>query len=349
MNLIRKQVSTIGLDIGTSMIKTVKMSKKAGRYTLDCFALEPLEEGTIQSGEIKNPSKLAQAAQKAVSRCFPADKNVVVALPNFSILSDVITMELKPAKQMREAVLVEAERITPFDMSEMEIDYAVLEHSEETKQMKVLMVAAKQDIILSYIDFLSEAGLQPTIIDVDLFALANIFHINYDVQKYQSSILLNIGTESTVAAFLQNGIYHSSRDIPVAGINFCKELEFLPDMSTEKMHDIMKGEIAAEFDPKTITNALNVAGKEFANAVGVAVSYFQASDNVEKLDLVVLTGGYAWIPGLINLLELRTGAEVAVLDPFINIGYSEDIMDGINPKVLGTTLSVAMGLATRIY
>jgi len=347
MNLFKKPVSTIGLDIGTSMIKTVKMSKTGDKYVLDGFAIEPLEEGTIQSGEIKNPSSLAQLAMNAVERCNPLDKNVVVALPNFSILSDILFMDLIPEKQMREAVLIEAERISPFDMSEVEIDYSVLERNEETQKMKVLMVAAKQDIILSYVDFLSEAGLQPAVIDVDLFALANIVHLNYDVEKCRSCILLNIGSESTVAAFLQNGIYHSSRDISVAGINYQKSLEFLPGMDAQKMHGVLQGNISAELDAETVANALNTAGKEFANAVGVAVSYFQSSDNVERLDLILLTGGYALIPGLINVLELRTGAEVSVLDPFRNIEYNDEIMVGQDPKLLGTTLSVAMGLATR--
>jgi len=256
-------------------------------------------------------------------------------------------MDLIPEKGMYKAVMVEAERISPFDMSEVEIDYAVLERNEETKKMKVLMVAVKQDIILSYIDFLGEAGLRPIILDVDLFALTNIFHINYDVEKYQSCILLDIGTESTVAAFLQDGIYHSARDISVAGGNFTNELQVLPDISSESIHSILKGEIDTELDPEPIAQALNRAGKEFANAVGVAVSYFQASDNVEKLDSIVLTGGYAWIPGLINILELRTGAEVVVMDPFINVEFPENLMSDQDLKKFGTILSVAMGLATR--
>ena len=349
MQVYRKEPSTIGLDIGTSMVKVVKMSKKKKNYILESYAIEPIEEGAIQSGEIKNPSSLAQSAANAVKKCKPENKYVVVALPNFAILSDVLTMDPRPKKEMREAVLVEAERLSPFDMSEVEIDYAVLESDEETKQMKVLMVAAKRDIILSYIDFLGEAGFQPTVIDVDLFALANIFHLNYDVDKYQSCIILNIGTDSTVAAFIQNGIYHSSRDISVAGSNFIRAVELLPDMTPDKIHSILGGTIDGELDPEPVAKSLNVACKEFANAVGVAVSYFQASDNVEKLDLIVLTGGYALVPGLVNVLELRTGAEVSVLDPFINIEYPETIMESKDRSKIGTILSVAMGLATRTF
>ena len=347
LNLYRKQTVTVGLDIGTSMVKAVKMLKRGKKYLLESFAVEPIEEGVIQSGEIKNPSSLAQVARNAVDKCGTNIRDVVVALPNFAILSDVLTMDLIPEKGMHKAVMVEAERISPFDMSEVEIDYEVLERNEETKKMKVLMVAVKQDIILSYIDVLSEAGLRPIILDVDLFALTNIFHINYDLEKYKSCILLDIGTESTIAAFLQNGIYHSARDISIAGENFMKELQLLPDMSSEIIHNILKGEIDTKLDPEPIAQALNRSGKEFANAVGVAVSYFQTSDNVEKLDMIVLTGGYALIPGLINILELRTGAEVVVMDPFINIEFDEKLLINQDPKKFSTILSVAMGLATR--
>jgi len=347
MQLFKKQVSTIGLDIGTSMVKAVKMVHKGKSYVLESFAMEAIPEGAVQSGEIKDPSGLAQSAQKAVARCDPHARDVVIALPNYAILSEVLTMNLRPEKEMYEAVMVEAEQMSAFDLNEVEIDYAVLERDEAAKKMKVLMVVAKNDIIYSYMDFLGEAGLRPLILDVDLFALTNIVHVNYNLETYKSTVLLNIGSESTVAAFLKNGIFHSSRDISVAGIAFLKRLEMIPDIQKNKLYDIVRGNISAEIDVEAIADSLNATSKEFANAVGVALSYFQASDAVDRIDLVVLTGGFAWIPGLINVLELRTGAEVVILDPFNNIKYNEEIMEGIDPKKIGTVLSVAMGLATR--
>ena len=259
MQLMRSTPSTIGLDIGASMVKAVKMSNSKTGYILEQFAIEPLADGVIQSGEIRNPSALAQAAKAAIDKCKPMDRHVVVALPNFSILSDIMTMDLKSEKEMREAVMIEAERISPFDMAEVEVDYAVLDRDVEAQKMRVLMVAAKQDIILSFVDFLNEAGMQPTIIDVDLFALANLFNLNYEVEKYPSCILLNIGTESTMAAFMQNGKFHSSRDINVAGINFLRELQTLPNITIAKMHDILSGRIPDDIPPEEVAKSINAA------------------------------------------------------------------------------------------
>ncbi|MBN1294493.1 MAG: type IV pilus assembly protein PilM [Candidatus Latescibacteria bacterium] len=347
MQIFRKQESTIGLDIGSSMIKAVKMTVKGKINILESYALEPIAEGAVQSGEIRDPSSLAQSTLNAVSRCDAHLKDVVIALPNYAILSDVLTMNLTPEKEMREAVMIEAEQMSAFDLNDVEIDYSVLERDETAKKMKVLMVVAKNDIILSYIDFLGEAGLRPIKIDVDLFALTNIFHHNYDFEKYKSCVLLNIGTESTVAAFLRNGIYHSSRDISVAGTQFLRELESVTDLTAIQRHNVLQGDIRPDLDPDTLTESLNNANTSFSNAVSVALSYFQASDAVGKIDLIVLTGGYAWVPGLINVLELRTGAEVIILDPFNKVKFKEELMESSDPKKIGTILSVAMGLAAR--
>jgi type IV pilus assembly protein PilM len=214
--------------------------------------------------------------------------------------------------------------------------------------MRVLMVAAKQDIILSYIDFLGEAGLQPVVFDVDLFALMNIFHLNYDLEKYQSSILLNIGTESTVAAFprtvsiIRRGISRS----PVR--NSGKNSSICPT-SPDMMHDILRGDVDEALDAKMISNALKQSGQAVCQCRRRGSLLFQTFDNVEKIDFIVIAGGYAMVPGLVNLIELRTAPVASVLDPFKNITYDQEALAGHDPRLLGTTLSVAMGLASRTY
>lgn len=346
MQLVRNTPHFIGLDIGTSMVKAVKMSQRGKQYILEKFAIEKLGEGVFQAGELKNPSSLAETVKAVVAKCDKSMKDVIIALPNNSILSDVITIDLVPKKQIREAVMVEAGRLSPFDMTEVEIDYEVIERNEETKQMRVLMVAAKHDIIYSYVDCMNEAGLKPTIIDVDLFALINIFGLNYEMDKYHSIILVNIGMESTDAAFIQSGRFHSSRDIPVTGNTFFKNLQSA-GLDSAKIHNVLNGLIDSGTDNDRVIAALNSTSKEFANAIGVAVSYFQSSDGVDHIDLIVLAGGFSHVPGLANILELRTGAEVLVLDPLRNVTFKDGQLTDENREKTGTMLAVAMGLAIR--
>ena len=120
-------------------------------------------------------------------------------------------------------------------------------------------------------------------------------------------------------------------------------------MEPEKLHNILNGTVEKEQDLEPVVNALNAVNKEFANSIGVAVSYFQTSDAVDKIDRIILAGGYALVPGLINMLELRTGAEVVVLNPFIEIGYDAEKIAGLDMEKVGIVYAVAMGLATRTF
>ena len=347
MQLYRKPPSVIGLDIGTSTVKAVKMSRKGKGYLLEKFATEQIEEGVFQGGELKDPSSLAQTMKTVVAKIDRTIKDVVIALPNSAILSDVISIDIVPDKQIREAVMVEAERLSPFDMTEVEIDYQVLERNQELKQMKVLMVAAKHDIIYAYADCLNEAGLRPAVMDVDLFALINIFEINYDIEKYPTSILINIGMETTDALFMQKGMFHSSRDISVTGSHFVKSLESVQGLDGKKIHDILNGTVESDLEVDRIIAALNNTSKEFANAVGVSVSFLQSTETIDKFDAIVLAGGFAHVPGLANVIELRTGAEVIMLDPLQKVIFKEGLLADLGREKAGTLLAVAMGLATR--
>jgi type IV pilus assembly protein PilM len=196
---------------------------------------------------------------------------------------------------------------------------------------------------------MNEAGLRAVVLDVDLFALLNIFYLNYEAEKYRACIIINIGNETTDAAFLQNGVFHSAREIPIAGTNFQNQLNMAAGLPPEKIHDILNGKVDQDVNVDKVVSALNSVSTDFANAVGVAVSYFQTSDAIDKVDMIVLAGGYALIPGLVNILELRTGSEVIVLDPFVKVEYDKSIITPHDRERYGKVLSVAMGLATRSY
>ena len=349
MSILRKTTSSIGLDIGTKSVKAAKVEHGSKGPILLGYGIELLQEGDYVSGEIKNPSHVAEMVSQAVGSCDPNMKDVIVSLSGFSVLHDIITMDLRPPKEIGEAVLMEAEQFSPFDMSDVEVDYKILHKDENTKKMKVLLVVAKNDIILSYIDFLGEAQLRPVIIDVDFFALQNILQHNYDLSERQSVLMLNIGYETTEAIFIYNGMYHSSRDVAIAGLSFIRELLLVPDMTPEKASDILTMNPDKELDPESLVDPIYRVAKELASAVLVAISFFQTTEDFEKLDLITLTGGYAWIPGLATQLERTIGTEVLLMNPTRNIEFDESLFEGVNSEQILSTLSTAIGLGLRKY
>ena len=68
----------------------------------------------------------------------------------------------------------------PYDIEDVNIDFQILGPSEFSEdQMNVLLVAVKKDLVAEYIDLINQAGLNPCVIDVDSFALQNIYETVY--------------------------------------------------------------------------------------------------------------------------------------------------------------------------
>ena len=76
----------------------------------------------------------------------------------------------------------------------MNIDFQILGANEENDElMDVLLVAAKKDIINDYLSVLLEAGLNPVIIDIDAFALENMYQTNYPTKMGEIVGIVDIG------------------------------------------------------------------------------------------------------------------------------------------------------------
>ena len=101
----------------------------------------------------------------------------------------------------------EAEQHVPYDINDVSLDFEILgDHPQDDKQMQVLLVAAKKDMVLTFADLIREAGLTPVIIDVDSFAIQNALAANYDFAPDEVVAILNIGAEITNINIVQNGV-----------------------------------------------------------------------------------------------------------------------------------------------
>src|SRR5207244_10765710 len=90
------------------------------------------------------------------------------------------------------AVLAEAGHLIPDSLDNVNLDYQVIDWIESGNKMEVLVVAVKKDIINSYTNAIRAAELEPVVVDVDYFALENMFELNYDAPDPQPVALLNM-------------------------------------------------------------------------------------------------------------------------------------------------------------
>jgi type IV pilus assembly protein PilM len=246
MGLFGRKATTVGLDIGSGLIKLVAVSHASGGPVLTKVAFTSIGNDAIVEGEIMDPGIVAEAIKECMATAGVKTKHVVVAVGGRDVIVKKITMDRMQETDAREVIRWEAEQHVPFDMDNVELDFQILDPYGEGLQMTVLLVAAKRELVEHKLALLADVGLQPSIIDVDAFALHNAFEINYPEAMNGVVGLVNVGHENTNIYILDDGVPVLTRDIPVGTRRFREDLQRERGQSAEEAEKLLQGGGAGE-------------------------------------------------------------------------------------------------------
>src|ERR1700754_2260355 len=179
MPLFGRKKSTVGLDIGSGLIKVAVVDHSKREPELVRVTVTPLLADAIVEGEVMDPGIVADAIQAALSNAGIDQKEVVTAVGGRDVIIKKISIERVKEQQARELMRWEAEQHVPFDMESVELDFQILDPDADGLEMSVLLVAAKRELVESKLRVLTDAGLSPAVVDVEAFALHNAFEVNH--------------------------------------------------------------------------------------------------------------------------------------------------------------------------
>lgn len=258
--------STVGLDIGNHSIKLVKLQHRREGYFLEATGIKELPPGTIEGSEIKNKDALSSAITNLVNQCDPSITEVVISMSGHSIISDKFVFKVESNENAEELILWEAGQRSPFDVDDITLDYKILHKTAGTNEIEVLLVAAKNQVMQSYIELLYNIGLRPAIIDVDAFAINNCYAMESEgLPKNGVTALVNIGHDLTNVTFVKDGVYHSTRDISTAGEFFQKTLQRNLGLNNEECFMLLKGRTTESFDSVKFHQSIEYAAEELSS------------------------------------------------------------------------------------
>jgi type IV pilus assembly protein PilM len=351
MNILKRlnpQRSTVGLDIGNHSLKLVKLVHQKEGYFLEATGIKELPSGTIEGSEVKNRDVLIDAIQKLVAQCDPDITDVVISMAGHSIISDKLTFKNEKNENTEEMILWEAANRSPFDVDDITLDYKILHRNMDTDELEVLLVAAKNEIMKNYVDLIYDAHLRPLIVDVDAFAINNCYSLESEGQPNEGVVaLMNIGHDLTNVTFIKDGIYHSTRDISTAGEFFCKTLQRNLGVNMDDAMLLLKGKSTGVYDQNKFIQSIEYSTEELSSGIDLAFSYFKSSAKADTIDKIVLSGGGAYIPKIVELLEKRHQTSVQLSNPLNFLQYDPNLFGNIDTGSIGAHLTVAIGLALR--
>src|SRR5437867_8452230 len=216
MPLLKKRKPLVGLDIGSSSVKAVELSRSKKGYQLTGFACESLSPDVVVDGAILD----APAAAASIREILAAGKfkptGVATGVSGHSVIVKRVIVPAATPSEVETSIQLDAEQYIPFDITEVNMDYQVVGPgvtAAEEPGMEVVLVAAKKDKIQNHTNVISLAGQNPEIVDIDAFALQNVFETNYHVRPDDTVALLNIGASLMNINITKGGMPLFIRDV----------------------------------------------------------------------------------------------------------------------------------------
>lgn len=346
----------LGLDIGSTSIKMIMLKEQRKRgevgYALQSFGMKPLPPEAIVDGALMNSTAIVQAVQELMAELKVKGKDVAIGVSGHSVIIKKIQMPRMSQEELEESIQWEAEQYIPFDVKDVNIDTQILDGggNDATGQMDVLLVAAKKDMINDYTTVVSEAGLAPVVVDVDAFAVQNMFSTNYDLPERETVVLINAGASVVNINIIANGVTVFTRDVTIGGNQFTEEIQKQLNVSYEEAEALKIGGNRADADavvPQEVERVLSSVAEQVAGEIQRSLDFYAGTAADSNFTKVYLSGGTAKIPALFKTIEARTGVPVEILNPFRKIEVDNRKFDPAFIMDVAPMAAVAVGLALR--
>jgi type IV pilus assembly protein PilM len=328
-----KERLSLGLDIGTSTAKLVKLRFYQDKVELCDFKLEPTQAELNQT--LKTVTQSQEIKRVNISVSGPA---TIIRYVNFPRMGN---------NELKQGLKFEAPKYITFPIAEANLDSFILKPDLPDNKMLVLFAAVRKELVNQRLKLMEEAGLKTDIIDIDSLALINAFNFNYpkgdDNLKNKSVALLNIGASMSNVNILEDSLPVLSRDIYIAGNNLTQQIADTLGMDS-KTAEQWKLKPDKESLDKVIA-AIKLVLSHLAAELRTSIDYYE-SQSASTVERIFLSGGSSLFTGLKDMLANLLGIEVEYWDPLRQINISNNInLEEV--KALSSQLAVAIGLALR--
>jgi type IV pilus assembly protein PilM len=340
----KKQRTSVGVDVGSYAIKVVEMKPTPTGCEIVKVGLKKLLPGAIVDGDPMDREAVISAIKEIIEEKGILNREVASAICGRSVIIKKIKMEEMDDDTAKEVIPLEAERYVPFEREELSVDFEIVRRGLGGNTMEVLLVAAKRDKVLSHTQLLRDAGLVPTAIDVDTFAVQSAFEANYEYEEGKVYALVDIGLSATNIGIVRDGTPLFNRDVAVGGETFVEGMQRMMGITSEEARAALEGVPGSK--PEGVLKAIESVGEDLSIAIDRSFSYLRSSGEAESVDKLFISGGGARISGLQSFLAEKLSVKADIANPLRKLAFAEDVL-GADPIAIGPSLMVAIGLASR--
>ncbi|MGW8284413.1 MAG: type IV pilus assembly protein PilM [Candidatus Deferrimicrobiaceae bacterium] len=338
----------VGLDIGSSAIKLAHVKPVGVEFRVKKFGVYPLPPDAIVDGAIMDHVSVIEGIKTALRELKVKEKETATSLSGHSVIIKKVVLPTTTPEELEESIQWEVEQYIPFDIKDVKIDFQVIGPlKEDPSKMDVLLVAVKSDLVNDYVSVIKDAGLTPTIVDIDSIAAGNAFELCHPVSDEQVPMVVNVGASFININILHSGVPLFTRDVPMGGGMYTSEIQKQLAVSFDTAEELKVGKKDAGERAEKIAEIMRTVSNILSTEVQRSYNFFSATYPDRLVTKVYLTGGAAKSAFLKEMLTEKIGVDVELFDPFEGLILEEGSVDRSLAAGFNTAATVSIGLALR--
>lgn len=340
-----KPQSLVGIDIGSSSVKVAALKPHGKGFKIEALGQQELPEDSIVDGAILAKLPVADAIDSIYADQKIRNNSIATSISGHSVIVKRVTLPDIPDKELDQSIRWEAEQYIPFDINDVNVDYQVIQRSPEAMKLEVLLVAAKKEKIRDYTAAVSLAGKKASVVDVDAFALQNIYELSYQPERRTVAALLDLGAHVVNVNIVRGVDFLFIRDIALGGSQYNEFLQKELGLDFETAEKYKRGiDVPSELAAR-VASIRDGVSENLALEIEKTFDFFRTTTSAPDISEVYVCGGACRTEGLLPQLESALGLPVQVLDPFRVIDADPHRGRGVQENA--ADYAVALGLALR--
>ncbi len=348
--LERKAKPLLGLDISSTSVKLLGLSKQGDRYRVESYAVKALPANAVVEKNINEVEAVAEVIKQVVQQSKSKIELAAVAVAGSAVITKMVEMPSGLSDDAMETqISLEADQYIPYPLEEVAIDFEVQGESEDNPdQVNVLLAACRRENVDLRISVLELAELTPKVVDVEAYTMERAFSlINEQLEDQDDQVVavIDIGATMTTLSVLVDGRTVYTREQLFGGKQLTEEVQRRYGLSQEEAGLAKKqGGLPDDYESEVLEPFKDAVVQQVTRSL----QFFFSSSQYNDVDHIVLAGGVAAMEGLSGLIEEKLGTQTSVANPFANMSVSSKV----NAAALANdapSLMIATGLAMRSF
>ncbi|POP54368.1 pilus assembly protein PilM [Zhongshania marina] len=342
--------SLLGIDISSSAVKLLELSRNGEKYRVESYAVMSLPAHSVVEKNIAEVEAVGEIVRAVHARSKSKLKRAAVAVPGSAVITKVLHMPAGMHENALETqISLEADQYIPYPLDEVALDFEVLGELEDSPdQVEVMLVACRRDNVDTRVEALDVAGIEPKVVDVEAYAVERSFELiakQIGCDENTVVAIIDVGASMTSLTVVVAGETVYTRDQMFGGRQLTEEIQRRYGLTAEEAGLAKKqGGLSDDYDSEVLAPFREAVIQQ----VSRSLQFFYSASQYSSVDIILLAGGVAAMQGLAEMVEERVEINTVIANPFAAMAVAPGV-DAMKLTSDAPAMLIACGLALRSF